>query len=365
MTDVESKIRHAAVKNRELLATLSSTDHAAPDLAQQRRLIADLEAQLAASDETVARLDARRKKELKDHEKYRDSVMRRFAHKAVGRSTKFDEKAAREEREYFDVLREEHREHGVNANLRRHLADAEAARAPLEASARRHAEAQRELDSLYDAIFAGPTRGFPDEDAREDEAGRALASYHDTRSRAEAEQHAVRLLTEAARRMGHALAHIDDALAHSRMDMFGGGSMSDMMERSALHRGEMATQEARMLVVQARRMTPFVGELPAVNINHGSLMGDVLFDNIFSDMAFHDEIKRSRVSVERSTHVLSRFLRETRDRHAALSRELTDRETRLEETRVALQKERERLFERVAGQGQGEKQVPAELATPW
>ncbi|OLN86940.1 hypothetical protein CCHL11_04588 [Colletotrichum chlorophyti] len=348
-SDLESKILQAAVKNRELLSVLEATDNAIPDLTQQRRLISDLEHQLKESDRNVKTLDARRKKELKDHEKYRDSVMRRFMHKAVGKRDKFDEKAAREEREYFDVLQEEHREKELNSNLREQLSQAEEASKGLEAEASRHENAQRELDSLYDSIFAGPTPSYPEEDTREQAAGRALHAYHDTRSRAEAEQHAIRLLTEAMKRMGDSLRNMDDALSHSRMDMFGGGTMSDMMERSALQRAESAAQEARMLVMQAQRMTPFVGDLPPININHGNLMSDVLFDNIFTDMAFHDEIKKSRLSVERCTKVLSRFLHETRDRHAQISHELKGRQAELEETRSALQKEREKLFEKIAG----------------
>uniref|UniRef100_L2FMJ6 Uncharacterized protein n=1 Tax=Colletotrichum fructicola (strain Nara gc5) TaxID=1213859 RepID=L2FMJ6_COLFN len=324
--DLESKIRQAAVKNRELLSTLSSTNHAVPDLAQQRRLIADLEHQLAASDKHVKELDTRRRKELKDHEKYRDSVMRRFVHKAVGKRDKFDEKAAREEREYFDVLQEEHREKEINKNLRTQLDEATRARQPLEEAAR----TRRRSGSWT-------------------EASRAMRAYQDTRSKAEAEQHAIKLLMDAMKRMGDALRNIDDALSHSRMDMFGGGTMSDMMERSALQRAESATQEAKMLVMQAQRMTPYIGDLPPVNINHGNLMGDVLFDNIFTDMAFHDEIKKSRMSVERCTQALSRFLHETRDRHERLMRDGRERERRLDETREALQKERERLFEIIAG----------------
>ncbi|KAF6828747.1 hypothetical protein CMUS01_08456 [Colletotrichum musicola] len=360
-SDLESKIRQAAVRNRDLLAILASTDHAIPDLIQQRRLIADLEAQLRDSDKNVKSLDQRRKKELKDHEKYRDSVMRRFMHKAVGKRDKFDEKAAREEREYFDVLQEEHREKEINGNLRTQLSEATAAREPLEESARRHDEAQRDLDSLYDSIFAGPTPSFPEEDSRERAKDEALAAYHDVRGRAEAEQHAVKLLTDAMARMGESLKNIDDALSHSRMDMFGGGTMSDMMERSALQRAESAAQEARMFVVRAQRMTPFVGDLPPVNINHGNLMSDVLFDNIFTDMAFHDEIKKSRASVERAAQALSVMLHETRDRHARLAKEMRGREGQLEKARAALQKERERLFEKVAGAGNA-KGGPVEIA---
>ncbi|KAK1995357.1 hypothetical protein LX36DRAFT_554555, partial [Colletotrichum falcatum] len=101
-SDLESKILQAAVRNRELLAVLAETDSAIPDLTQQRRLIADLERQLRRSDEAAAALEARRKKELRDHERYSHSVMRRLAHRAVGKGGSFDERAAREEREYFD-----------------------------------------------------------------------------------------------------------------------------------------------------------------------------------------------------------------------------------------------------------------------
>ncbi|OHF01732.1 hypothetical protein CORC01_02923 [Colletotrichum orchidophilum] len=346
---LESKIRQAAVINRKLLAILADTDNAIPDLRQQRRLITDLDHQLKESDRNIHALEGRRKKELKDHEKYRDSVMRRFVHKAVGKRDKFNERAAREEREYFDVLQEEHREKELNKNVREQLRDAREASTSLEAEARRHDEAQCELDSLYDSIFAGPTPSYPEEDALEQSAEQALREYHDTRSKVEAEAHAIRLLTDAMKRMGDSLRHMDDALSHSRMDMFGGGTMSDMMERSALQRAESATQEARMLVMQAQRMTPYIGDLPPININHGNLMGDVLFDNIYSDMAFHDEINKSRMSIEKCAHVLSRYLHETRDRRMYLSREQKVRGERLESTRTALQKERERLFEQIAG----------------
>ncbi|EFQ34269.1 uncharacterized protein GLRG_09413 [Colletotrichum graminicola M1.001] len=183
-SELESKILQAAVRNRELLAVLAETDNAIPDLTQQRRLIADLDRQLQQSDRTLGALEARRKKELRDHEKYRDSVMRRFVHKAVGKRDKFDERAAREEREYFDALQEEHRERELNGNLRAQLAAAREAGVPLEAAARRHDEAQCDLDTLYDSIFAGPTTtataSYPDEDRLEREADEARRAYHDT-----------------------------------------------------------------------------------------------------------------------------------------------------------------------------------------
>ncbi|KAK1974418.1 hypothetical protein LZ30DRAFT_608046 [Colletotrichum cereale] len=349
-SDLETKILQAAVRNRELLAVLAETDSAIPDLKQHRRLIADLDRQLRQSDKAIGALEARRKKELRDHEKHSHSVVLRLVHKAVGKGHKLEARAAREEREYSDVLQEEQRERELNGNLRAQLAAAREAGVPLEAAARRHDEAQCALDTLYDDIFAGPTPSHPDEDRLEGEAEAARRAYHSTRSKAEAEQHAVRLLTAAAGRVGEALRGMDDALGHSRVDMFGGGTVSDVMERSALQRAEADVQEARALVAQARLLTPHVGELPPVAIDHGNgVVGDVLFDNVFTDAAFHDEVRRSRRSVERCAAALARFLRETRARHQELTWRLRARGARLESTRTALQREREKLFEQIAG----------------
>ncbi|KAK1995356.1 hypothetical protein LX36DRAFT_553590, partial [Colletotrichum falcatum] len=171
---------------------------------------------------------------------------------------------------------------------------------------------------------------------------------------AEAEQHAIRLLAAAAGLMGDALRGMDDALSRSRMDAFGvGGAMADAAERGALQRAEAAVREALALVAQAGRATPHVGAglLPPVVIAGGGGLADadVLFDNVFTDVAFHDEIKKSRLSVERCATALGGVLRDTRARHRELTRRLGAQGARLESTRTALQKEREKVFERIAG----------------
>ncbi|KAK2040024.1 hypothetical protein LZ31DRAFT_475379, partial [Colletotrichum somersetense] len=183
---------------------------------------------------------------------------------------------------------------------------------------------------------------------------------------AEAEQHAVRLLTAAAGRMGDALRGMDDALSRcsSRMgDAFGGGSvMTDMRERGALQRAEAAVREARGLVAQAGRVTPHVAceTLPPVAVvdpdGGGALLaaaggGVVLFDSASTDAAFRNEVGRSRASVERCAAAVGGMLRETRARHRRLTRRLGAQGVRLESTRTALQREREKVFERIAGGG--------------
>jgi hypothetical protein len=344
---IESKIRDAAGRNRELLNILAQTDHAAPALEQQQRYIADLQNELASVQKRLNELERVRQKELKEHESYRDSVMKRFAFKVSGKKEKFEERAAKEEREYFDVLQQEHQATEMKKSIETMLAEAVRVRQGMEQDVARHNQAQRDLDNLYDSIFKGPTPGFPDEDAKEKEVTEALQQYHDARAKAESEGQAVKILTDAQTSIRNALMSMQEALAYSTRDMWGGGSFTDMLERNALSQAESRLVYARMLVNQAQRFSPAVKALPNVHIAQGSLMSDVFFDNIFTDMMFHEKIEQSTAEVERCAMVLNRELQGAAERHKQLSMGMDARVKRLEDCRVALQKIREGVFDRL------------------
>lgn len=345
MSSIETRIKESAAQHKELLGILVQTDHALPALEQQRRYITDLQNEAANAQKRVDELDKKRLKELKEHEKYRDSVMKRFAFKVSGKEEKFKQRAAKEEQEYFEALQQEHQAKEMKKSVDGMLAQALTVKATLERDLARHQEAQIKLDSLYDSIFQGPSPGFPEEDEKERESHAALQQYHDTRVKAESEGQAVRILMEAQAAMRSAYSSMQEALRYSTRDMFGGGTLSDMMERNALSQAEFKTSSARMLVQQAQRFSPMVRHLPPVNIAQGSLISDVFFDNIFTDMAFHEKIKASAAEVERCAYALDFDLGEARNRHRALLMDLHDKARKLEESRLALQKARERAFE--------------------
>lgn len=226
MESVQSKIQAAAPRNQDLLETLSETDYAKPALEQQKRYIADVENEIRQLDKRIKELEQRRKKELKEHEKYRDSVMKRFAYKVSRKQEKFDVKAEKEEREYFEVLQEEHKANEMRKNLGNTLAEAQRQRSELEGTASRHDQAQRGLDELYDSIFEGPTPEFPEEDSKEYSANDALNQYHNMRVRVESETQVRNILDNALQKISIAKYALAEARSHSQMDMFGGGMMS-------------------------------------------------------------------------------------------------------------------------------------------
>ena len=347
MASIEAKIQDAAARNKQLLATLKETDHAVPALAEHKRLISELESQLSQSSKRVQALDEKRKRTLDQHEKYRDSHVRRFMFKASGQKEKFSQRAEEGEREYFETLQEAHQENELNRNITTQLDEARTAEVDLQAVADRHERTQSELDALYNDIFGGPTPQFPDEDAKEQRSGAAAAAYGETKGKHEAEKAVVGMLKEGTGIMRRALNEIERALSYSRYDMFGGGSMADMMERSHLSSADQLISQTRVLAVRAQKASPYVMELPQVNINHGNLMSDVFFDNIFTDMAFHEEIKRSQAQAKRFYNALVEQGNEGVRRRDELADVLKTQEKELDEAREELQKARERAFEQV------------------
>ncbi|KAI1452624.1 hypothetical protein F4805DRAFT_22297 [Annulohypoxylon moriforme] len=364
-TSITNAIKEASPRHRDLLAILSETDHAPPALEQQKRYIDDLNNELSAIQKRIVVLDGQRAKEFKEHKKYRDSVMKRFAYRVSGKTDKFQARANKEEQEYFAVLQQEHQAKEQEENIRTMRSKALEAQRDLEAEVDRHTEAQQELDSLYDSIFQGPTPSFPEEDRSEQNAENALQAYHNSRVVVETELQVVNLLSEAKARLSRALAYTEEALSYSRMDMFGGGTFSDFMERNALDKADSEVSQVRLLMRQAQRMSQHVQSLPAIGIAGGSLLGDVLFDNIFSDMAFHDKIKDSRAALERAQGFLFNQLALAKSRHQGAEQEMNAHASTLETSREELQKARERIFERVADGNTGEQAIPADDPPPY
>ncbi|KAI1260560.1 hypothetical protein F5Y18DRAFT_250665 [Xylariaceae sp. FL1019] len=346
MAEITTQLQHAAPRNDELLRILSETDHAA-SLSQQLLYIKDLVSQLDKIKKDLPWLNWKRTKELKEHESYRDSVMKRWAFKVSGNQERFAAKAEKEEKEYFESLQKLRQAEEMQKHLETLLSEARTTQRQLEQDSKLHETAQAELDGLYASVFQGPTPSFPEEDELERKAENALLVYNAARANSEAAQQVNMILKDADARLRKSLVHIEDALDSSRMDMFGGGAAFDMMERSSLHDAETEVMQAHMLIMQAQRLSPDIRNLPTAKISHGSLMSDVLFDNIFTDMAFHDKIKESRTEVQRCHKALLAQLPPVGQRCKNLDQDARAKKDLLNTARDELQQSRQRIFERL------------------
>ncbi|KAL8652922.1 MAG: hypothetical protein Q9226_004063 [Calogaya cf. arnoldii] len=344
----QQSLLQAASKNAELLQGLNETEYASSALGQSQAYLNDLDREIKACNSEVQRLESKTATELRDHKKYAESNTRRFLHRAMGKQEQFAEKASKEEREYVEALAAENQAKSQREEWIKTRDEARKRHGTLLDTDRTHKRLQAELDALYNSIFTGPSPEFPGEDEKETAMREAIDAFKAAKQRHEAELQAVNCLQEADRFMTEALRSLDDARSASRMDMLGGGTLSDMMERNALSKAQNATEKAKMLVQQARRFSPGFQGFGNINIAHGHVMSDIMFDNIFSDMAQHDRIKDSQAQAEREAQILRSARLKARERSDQYQQEATAALTRLETSRRELQQIRQDTFERLA-----------------
>jgi hypothetical protein len=350
MSIIQERILTANARNLTLLKTLTETDYVAGALQQNGQFVASLTANIADQTKAVKTLSLTVSKEQADHEKYRDSTMKRLAFKLSGKKEAFAARAEKEEKEYFEAIQKRFNAQRYLESLQTTLADAQATRKELEQAASVHRDAQSQLDSLYESIFAGQTPDFPEEDAKEFPVREAAMQLQAAQMRLGVESQVRMILVSADEVMRGLLRDLDQAESASEMDMWGlGGTYADVAERSALANAQGKASRVRMLVAQARNLHSGVGSVGPMTIAEGNWMSDVLFDNVFSDMKFHDKIMDS---VQQCRGVHAQVVGETKkaiERENAARQEAGRATAKLEAARRELQDVRRSVFERLAG----------------
>ncbi|KAF2104165.1 hypothetical protein NA57DRAFT_62838 [Rhizodiscina lignyota] len=348
MSTATEQIASAGPRNAKLLSVLAETDYAPAALKQQIAFIKDLQASLKQTDAHIAKLNQSVQKELKDHEKYRDSTVKRFAYRIGGKKEKFEEKASKEEREYFEAVIAQKAAEDERTMLRGQLEEAQKVKTQFESAVETHRQAQEELSELYEGIFAGPTPDFPEEDAKELPVYEAERRRDEIQTKLTRVSQAVNVLQEAQRAMLVCRDQMLTALDYSTYDIFGGGTFADLAERNALSRATTAAARAMGLVQQARRLDSNVQPFGPLQIAQGNFLSDVVFDNIFTDLAFHDKIKESAADVERASSRLTQQNKQALQRQEGLRKDMQASEKELKRARDELQKVRQDAFEKVA-----------------
>ncbi|CZT19005.1 uncharacterized protein RCC_04850 [Ramularia collo-cygni] len=353
MSQLDSALRDAADKNHELLSELSQTDFAPSSLKQNTSYISDLKSQIAATDKELSRLHQITEDEKKDHVKYRDSNVKRWAHKLGGQKgkEKFTSKQEKEEKEFMEAWQKERSAKESRDELGRALGKAETDRVHLESEAARHDRAQTALDALYQSIFSGPTPDVPGEDQMENNVQQARGFFGQCQTQVGTEQKALEAMQRADYHMKLAYRDIGDALRRSTRDMFGGGTFTDMAEREALSHAQNNMQHVIRHMEEARRNQPAIHPLSEITIDQGHLFSDVLFDNIFTDMAQHERIQQSEQQMQAAIHDLQIQLGEQQNRKQGADAQLRDAAGNLENAREELQRIRAEAFKHIGANG--------------
>ena len=339
----------AAARNDELITILGETDYAQSALQQSTAYIAELQIQMAAEEKNVKKAVLKLQKEQSEHEMYRDSHVKRLAYRMTGNKEKFEAKAEKEEREYHEALQARVQAEKKLETLKDTLKEAQASNSEYEKAIARHKKAQADLDALYASIFDGPTPEFPEEDAAEASVQQARQIYQDISAKPNVESQVVQLLSNADNRMALARHAIDEALSYSAADVWGfGGPLADLYERDYLSQAQVHAVNIEMLVALARRSQPLVQPIGRMEIARSNFLSNVLFDNVFSELSFHDKVKTSEVELKRAHAKLLTQLKEAQERLVRAKGEVKIAEGRLQEARKQLERVRMEAFRRVA-----------------
>ena len=163
MSQLSSNLREAASRNHELLSALAKTDYAPTSLKQNTAYILDLQSQIKATDLELQKLHKTTEDERKDHLKYRDSTVKRFAHKLGGTKgkEKFTSRQEKEEREFLEAWQKEREATERREELQRALDNANNEKKTMEVDKANHDQAQKDLDEMYHYLFSGPTPEVP------------------------------------------------------------------------------------------------------------------------------------------------------------------------------------------------------------
>ncbi|KAF2161092.1 hypothetical protein M409DRAFT_59363 [Zasmidium cellare ATCC 36951] len=353
MSDLTMKLHEASSKNQSLLSELTATDHAPSSLKQNTTYITDLKSQITSTDKELARLHAITEDERKDHIKYRDSTLKRYAFKLGGSKgqDKFASRQEKEEKEFLAAWQSERSAKESREELATALANAENQEAQLQKDAERHAKAQKALDELYEGIFAGPTPDVSGEDGAEESVGRCKAHFEGCQEQLGREKQAAQALERAEQALKAGYGDIQDALRRSTRDMFGGGTFTDMMERDALSKAQNNMHSVIRHMDAAQHLQPSIKPLSDITIDQGHMFSDVLFDNIFTDMAQHERIQQSEAQMVQALQQLKQQIGEQRQRVGYADQRVQGAVGELEKVRGELQRIRAEAFERVVGGG--------------
>lgn len=346
--DTIDLIASAGPRNTQLLSKIAELDYAPTALKQQLSYINELETLLKQKDSSVASLNATVQKELKDHEKYRDSSMKRFAYKVGGKKDKFEERAAKEAKEYFDAVLALKTAQDERIVLVKQIDQAKAWKTDIEKAAISHKEAQEELNELYHGIFAGPTPGFPEEDAKEYPVYDAERKRNHLQTMLTRCLQAVECLSYAQTAMSTALTEMGSTLDTSTFDMFTSGGLIDVVERHYLSKCVSAVGVAIAQVEQANRLDKTIQLISIPNIAQENLVSDMIFDNPFSDIHFHHKLERSEEELKQSAAQLTEQAQCASYRVADLKKSIEGVELELKDARADLQRIRQEAFMKVA-----------------
>jgi hypothetical protein len=344
----ESILAHAS-ENSTLLARLASTSENPANLQNHLGKLSSLQDELSRQETELGKITEHVEEKFQKHKSFRDSTLRRLLHRATLMGAKFEAKAMKEESEYFTALRTQSKTSERISHLKTNIDEANLDLEPLVEAAKEHDETHARIDELYENLFAGPTPGFPIEDDFE-------TRFYTSRERNESVKGVIRGARRASRVLNQAFTLVKKAkqcleVAQRTADnniFFFGDSISWLTECAEF------IVHALAAVDQARAIGPSSTAIVALQVRVVELLNAErnLVPEYGSRNSVVSAIEKAQAHFMEVEEKLPELIEMTKEKEKdALEQiKLTARE--LENSRQALQQNRQGVFEEVAGFGE-------------
>ncbi|BEI92860.1 uncharacterized protein CcaverHIS019_0504880 [Cutaneotrichosporon cavernicola] len=348
MTD---KVSDNVDAHRELLLSLQAVEYAPATLAEIEKQLETSKTEVAEEKRNIAALEASTKKAFKDWRDTQQRTHKRVWTKIIHPNSHKERLTAlenKEEREYVDALAKEQGTKARIEELETQVLDLSTQVSDLKPFVTKHTHLTSQLEQLYSRVFDGPTPDYPEEDEAEKTYQEAIERFDSLQGKITNETRAQELLGTASVRLRKAQEASHNAEKYSQRDMFGGGIMSDLMERSELDDAQRWADKAHMLVMQAQQLQPAIGSFGRTQMPQGN-MSDIFFDNPFTDYAFHKKIKTAVGDLQRASLQLADVTRRGQARLDSLLQEGQEAAMFLESSCSGLRQTRREIMERAGG----------------
>ncbi|KIL64647.1 hypothetical protein M378DRAFT_163117 [Amanita muscaria Koide BX008] len=339
----EETILSTAAYQDQLASAVLGLDYVLDALSQQKACVADIERRYRHCEKGIDVLSAETKKARKLHENWRNSHALRFAQKLRGKKEKYDARESQEERIYVAALEREVQEKQGMEILKQLGMEAQSVLNDLLEKACERQSLKAELSSLYSQVFDGAAGDFPEQDELSQEVEAARITQDEIQIRLSSETQAVELLNRADNLLNACRQTITEAISYARWDPWGGNGMNDYAFRTLLNRAQSLSDQASVVVSEARQISPSISDIGRVLIvpwTPNSLIS-------VSEFALQQQIRNSAAEIIKA-HMHIKWQSEAAVNRVAYARsQLQEATDLLNIQREELDSMRGRIFKRV------------------
>lgn len=263
---------------------------------------------------------------------------------------KFDAKAMKEEREYFDLLNTQSKAEKRRLLLQQDYDEALMAQEPLEAEAKEHAETHARIDKLYERLFAGPTPGFPREDEREHR-------FYAATGKNEITKEAIRGARRSRNVLAVSLAHVQRAQIRLRnAEQQAIDSVFFLDEAlSSLRRGnENITYAINSTSRIEEHLTPPFLDMVTVKLEVDAYLNasKINVDESYSRDKLVSTVASAQTNLTKAEAALEKLAALAKQKEGRSLEDIRETARKLENSRQELEQFRKGIFEKVAGFGE-------------